>query len=174
MSVAVSQLPCPRCHAALYVGSTSHVTLHGCGGCGGVWLGKACVQQLMQKMPADALQLAQRASAGARHAAHTGAPAHCPVCRKVMQRTTAAAARVELDTCAEHGTWYDRDEILAITAALKQSGWHAAPTQPIQPTRASRGSSSDGFADAAGAVAVGVGTEVAVEGVFGLLFAFFD
>jgi Zn-finger nucleic acid-binding protein len=102
------------------------VTLHGCGVCGGVFLARACADRLAATLSAEAIALAERASRQARHAPDRSVPLDCPMCRKVMKRTRAAMAQVDLDSCATCGTWYDRDEIRHVTDAIRSSGWGGA------------------------------------------------
>ena len=40
-----------------------------------------------------------------------------------MQRTHALAAKLDLDFCNEHGTWYDRNEMESIAQAIKNTRW---------------------------------------------------
>jgi Zn-finger nucleic acid-binding protein len=108
------------------VGHAAGVVLHGCGRCGGVWLATACAQRFAKSLPLDAIKLAARASHGARVVPDTAPAAPCPVCTRPMNRVRAAAARVDLDTCAAHGTWYDRDELEHIARVIRTSGWGAA------------------------------------------------
>lgn len=143
MTPAPSNLPCPRCSHLLFAGTASGLTLHGCGTCGGVWLSKACAERLEDKLPADALALADSATTAAQHHPETSRAVACPQCRATAKRVTKQG--IEVDTCDEHGTWYDRDEIRRITEAIK-----ARP--------------------GAGSVVADIGIAVAVEGVLTLLF----
>ena len=126
MAIARSPHRCPRCHVPLHVGHAAAVVLHGCGRCCGVWLATACARRIAESLPAEAIALAARASHSARALADISAAASCPVCGQPMNRVSAAAARVDLDTCAAHGTWYDRHELEQIARVLGASTWHAA------------------------------------------------
>ncbi len=165
-------LPCPRCHVPLYVGGAAGATVHACGGCGGVWLDSASARRIAEHLPPDAIRLAQVASHHARHGVDTASAAHCPVCTRPMTRTPVAMARVEIDVCGAHGTWYDRHELEAIAQAMAQTRWRAsapAPPQgyPPQPQGHSPHQQQQShFQDAATGVAVAVGTEAAAEGAF--------
>ena len=44
------------------------------------------------------------------------APMLCPMCRQRLGRTVLEG--IEVDSCAEHGTWFDRAELDAIVRAL--------------------------------------------------------
>lgn len=107
------------------------MTLHACGLCGGVWLSPSCVQRLTEQIPPQAIALATSAAQHARAAADTSAQIDCPLCGKQMKRTRAVLAGIDLDSCAGHGTWYDRDEIRILAEALRRSGWAQTPQTPL-------------------------------------------
>ena len=116
---------CPRCRIALVAIPVAGMTIHGCPHCSGAFLGSACARILLERLPHEAIATAWRADAGARVAVNTALAVGCPFCQRPMQRTRAAAAGVEVDTCAQHGTWYDRNEIVGIAEALRRTRWHA-------------------------------------------------
>ncbi|WP_438022615.1 zf-TFIIB domain-containing protein [Sorangium sp. So ce233] len=120
-----ASLTCPRCAVPLHVGQAGGMTLHGCGRCGGIWLGPACAQRLADALPGEASALAARASSRAAVDADVTPIVHCPVCAQPMQRTHAAAARLDLDMCGAHGTWYDRHELERVAGAIaaQRSRW---------------------------------------------------
>ncbi|HLM72696.1 MAG TPA: zf-TFIIB domain-containing protein, partial [Polyangiaceae bacterium] len=72
MMYGPSEHACPRCREQLYVGQASGVTLHGCGRCGGVWLGSACARRIAEALPGDAIELDARGG-GARAGHRRGA-----------------------------------------------------------------------------------------------------
>lgn len=45
-------------------------------------------------------------------------PLACPVCQALLLRTELAG--VPVDHCAEHGTWFDARELVAIAFAISQ------------------------------------------------------
>jgi Zn-finger nucleic acid-binding protein len=180
MMYGPSEHACPRCREQLYVGQASGVTLHGCGRCGGVWLGSACARRIAEALPGDAIELAGRVSKNAQGEVTTLAPVACPLCSAPMTRTRAAAAGVELDVCGAHGTWYDRHELEQIAAALSRSPWRIEKSNTKRGKTAAAVGTVAGAALAAGAVAQGargarpeesvvetvveVGAEVVLEG----------
>ena len=114
---------CPRCRLDLFAGAAGGVTMHGCGRCGGVWLDNASARRIHEAAPADAVALADSASAAAAVAVDAAAVAPCAGCGQPMARTTIQAAGVDVDSCAPHGTWFDRGELHAVAdafAAIRQ------------------------------------------------------
>ncbi|HSN98376.1 MAG TPA: zf-TFIIB domain-containing protein, partial [Candidatus Nanopelagicales bacterium] len=89
---SLSPFACPRCAISMYVGQAGGMTLHGCGRCGGVWLGRACAQRLAEALPNDAIELATRASSGAALTVDVSPGVRCPACAQPTQRTQVAAA----------------------------------------------------------------------------------
>jgi Zn-finger nucleic acid-binding protein len=202
MTAHRTALVCPRCatHSSspppLYAGSASQIVLHACGACGGVFLGTKCAAQLASSLPTDALQLASQVSDAARYRADTAIALSCPVCHDSMQRSAIARAGVEIDLCAKHGTWYDRDELARVAGAIRSSGWGPAvgtgATSAALAGGALAGAAVLGAAgqpspamdqvnqtlgDVAGAtaeVALEVGADTVLEGVFGLLGLLFE
>jgi hypothetical protein len=168
--------------------------MNGCGACGGVFLAPACAQKLAAALPDEAIKLSVNASQAARYRPDTSPALACPVCAKEMKRIRAAKAGVDLDVCQQHGTFYNHQEVEKVTAAIKGSGWHApavatgavvgsaamvgavAATQMAEPpgTSTTALDVAGGVAETAGEVALEVGAEVVLEGVFSILGALFD
>jgi Zn-finger nucleic acid-binding protein len=106
----------------------------GCGACSGIWLDNAACQLLIAGEISDAArELLHRAAqrepvaeekAGYREAARPSADAAmgCPVCRAAMTpyetKPEAHGARVKLDVCPAHGTWFDHGEAWALFQAV--------------------------------------------------------
>lgn len=44
--------------------------------------------------------------------------APCPVCRKPMKLVTTGEAHAEMDTCAQHGVWFDSGDLSAVVRAV--------------------------------------------------------
>lgn len=169
--------------------------MHGCGACGGVFLAPGCAQKLAAALPDEAIKLSVHASQAARYRPDTSPALSCPVCAQEMKRIRAAKAGVDLDVCQQHGTFYDQQEIEKVTAAIKSSGWHspavttgavvagaavvggAVVASQLAPPPATGTTALDvagGVAETAGEVALEVGAEVVLEGVFSILGGLFD
>lgn len=197
VSVQRSQLLCPRCLVAhravgrsdappLFVGSVGGMTLHGCGGCGGVFLGPACARRLAEAQPPEAVALATQAGAGARYQPDLVPPLACPACQQTMHRTHAISARVEIDSCKLHGTWYDRGELERVAHAIRGSGWGAAvapaavigavtatPVAVRPHTRRSYDNRNQDTSTGA-EIAADIGSAIVVESVFSIVWGLLD
>jgi Zn-finger nucleic acid-binding protein len=118
---------CPRCQIQLFEGAAGGITMHACGGCGGVWLDNVSAQRLSQALPGEAVTLAESASRAGRTHVDTAALIPCPVCAKALSRTRVASAGVDIDVCSAHGTWFDRDELQQVATAMKKARAGHAP-----------------------------------------------
>ncbi len=106
-----------------------------CSRCEGIWV--------------DQLSLAQICSDRERQAAVLGMPSQlaeneagsleqkirylpCPVCRKLMNRVNfARCSHVVVDVCAQHGTWFDKDELRRIVEFIRAGGLERAREQEM-------------------------------------------
>jgi Zn-finger nucleic acid-binding protein len=119
---------CPRCRLPLVQGRAGKITAQTCPRCGGVWLATEPAEQLKKalergaaKVADDPAGLAESACLVAQDAARRvpfgavvdtrrqGIP--CALCRAPMSATRLAHAAIDIDTCPEHGTWFDRGEL---------------------------------------------------------------
>lgn len=124
---------CPR-----GCGTMKRVTLGGvpmdeCPACNGLWLDPATFDQLCaQKEQTLATQLTEGAGiaaapAAAPHAIETVRYVPCPVCGKLMNRTNFAhSSGVIIDTCANHGVWFDADELRRVVEFVRGGGMQAS------------------------------------------------
>jgi hypothetical protein len=160
---------------------------------GCVFLAPGCAQKLAAALPDEAIKLSVVASQAARYRPDTSPPLHCPVCAVEMKRIKAAKAGVDLDVCQAHGTFYDHQEVEKVTSAIKGSGWGAPATAgavvggaalvgvvaasqmaPPPGNGTSALEIAGGVAESAGEVALEVGAEVVLEGVFAIIGSLFD
>lgn len=138
---------CPQCRdSELVEGSLRDARLHGCAGCGGVWLDNAMATRLLERIGAarDATELADRAASNALvpFPAHAERPP-CPTCGASMDasRVGGDSGEVLVDVCTLHGTWFDRNELQAIARHLHAArptpvgaeapAWFDAPAEPV-------------------------------------------
>jgi Zn-finger nucleic acid-binding protein len=111
-------LTCPRCRVPLAVGHAAGTLLRGCPSCGGIWLDNASVERIVHALPADALGLADSATRWAKQQPDLRAAIACPECGRPLERRLVPQARVEIDGCDTHGTWFDRDELRQVAHAF--------------------------------------------------------
>jgi Zn-finger nucleic acid-binding protein len=113
-------LACPRCGEPLFEGRTaSGVVLEGCGECGGIWLENASARRALETFDRALNALSTQASTHAKREPAVTPRVSCPACATPMGRTRIASTNIDLDTCAAHGTWFDRGELAAVLDALR-------------------------------------------------------
>ncbi len=91
----------------------------GCSACGGVFLGAVHAQRILDAPCEETMRLARSVASGATatpDASQAALP--CPVCSAPMARQRVDAAAVDVDGCAHHGTWFDRNELDAVSRAF--------------------------------------------------------
>jgi hypothetical protein len=84
-------------------------------------------ERLTRALDSDTLALADAASHHARTRVETSAPLTCPSCAGSLIRRSVANARVDVDACAKHGTWFDRDELQKVARAFAATRAYGAP-----------------------------------------------
>ena len=112
---------CPACGGRLTV-LKSTLQASGCEVCGGLWLGPEAAVHVMKGL-GDALE-SEIADVGARHERSSVAPApadvgvrDCPSCGNLMMHVVIG--RIVVDSCAAHGTWFDRQELGAVVKVCR-------------------------------------------------------
>ncbi|HHH11753.1 MAG TPA: hypothetical protein ENK23_06745 [Sorangium sp.] len=172
-----AQLLCPRCRAPLFVGSTHDHVVHGCGYCGGVWLDAAASARVIKTACEATVTLARQAAQHARAEVdtHVRRVLPCPCCGGGMRTSRVQQAWLDIDSCDEHGVWYDRGELerVARTANIPVSDWRNRKPPPVQGSdTAFTTGASDGYE--VSDVVIDVAGAVLFEGVFALLEGIFD
>ncbi|MGD0527080.1 MAG: zf-TFIIB domain-containing protein [Polyangiaceae bacterium] len=116
-------LPCPDCHVPMEVMDCgSRGVLHDCGRCGGQFVEHDALRDLVERH--------DRFDVGARTSKPSLAPVDtrvhyvpCPVCHSMMNRRSfGAGSGVIVDTCAKHGTWFDRGELPRVLSFVESGG----------------------------------------------------
>lgn len=130
-----TRLTCPVC-----ADTNLHHRSHGdegtatdeCPSCGGIWLDAARFEGLLAAAQAQvvpgAVANSTNTSIHARLPAQRG-PLYrtCPVCATMMNRTNfALASGVIIDTCKQHGSWFDADELGRVLAFVRSGGMERA------------------------------------------------
>ncbi len=107
---------CPRCFDTLVRKRVQETTIHGCERCGGVFLDHAAVEKL-GRSPHPDFENEVAAALGASTLRPDLRPnIACPECAKPMTRTAITGTQTTIDTCAEHGTWFDSRELPLVVA----------------------------------------------------------
>jgi Zn-finger nucleic acid-binding protein len=110
----MSKLECPRCGQTLLKKHEGCIEVSVCPSCAGMWAKPALTRQMAQLL--EVAKAARRIAEDADQRAPFGGSVGnvdipCPVCSRVMARLLFENAQVVLDTCNEHGTWFDRGEM---------------------------------------------------------------
>ena len=117
---------------AILIGSTS---LRECPRCEGIWADTTSLEQIRADGERQAAVLGM---AGVASAEQTGEIEKqirylpCPVCRTLMNRVNFAnCSHVVVDVCAQHGTWFDKDELRRIVEFIRGGGLEKARAREI-------------------------------------------
>lgn len=99
-----------------------HVSVDECPRCEGVWAGRKVLEEILQD-----LALFEEVRAAYPKAAVSHDPAvtylRCPRCQDLMNRRLfAPGARVIVDVCRGHGTWFDAAELRAVVDFVELRG----------------------------------------------------
>jgi Zn-finger nucleic acid-binding protein len=129
------KLDCPRCSLELLVAEVPGTNVYACKRCGGVWIDTEAAQRIATALEPQLVSLADAAAAmGDASPVMSGAPPACPVCATATHRVRVEAPApigtksIELDVCALHGTWFDRNELQQAWRSLHAS--RPAPPPP--------------------------------------------
>jgi Zn-finger nucleic acid-binding protein len=122
---------CPRCRSPLFPARAGDVVLHGCGSCGGIWLDNDGSRAVLARADPHVLDMVTRASTNA-SAAPDRRPMDlpCAQCGDGMQRVRAPRGQVELDACARHGTWFDKDELAIVSRGAELARYQLSARNP--------------------------------------------
>ncbi|MBK9071143.1 MAG: zf-TFIIB domain-containing protein [Myxococcales bacterium] len=130
---------CPRCVtpklAALLVGD---VCLEQCERCHGIFVDRSAIEQILQ----DREQARADAILGALPRGDAPAPTvppggklyiPCPDCKTMMNRTQFAdGARIIVDVCRTHGTWFDSGELPRMVDFVQTGGLEQAAKRRLE------------------------------------------
>lgn len=123
---AEAPIRCPECEIPLSVTPLGEVDIHQCSKCGGVWLeperfaslSAAHVEQ-GKAVAATGVRPAPTLLRGTQTIRYRG----CPVCEKLMNRFNFGRnSGVILDSCRQHGLWFDREELRRVMSFIDQGG----------------------------------------------------
>lgn len=157
---------CPGCRRPMIRGTAGELPITSCTSCGGVWLGRDDFMRLCREREAQAALLtgpwavSSERPAGGRPSRPGYRP--CPLCGKLMNRSNFAKySGLILDSCRDHGTFFDADELPALVQfmrdggmdrvrerereALKEEERRLSALRRVSPTSASNGLHDIGF-----------------------------
>ena len=113
------ELRCPHCRKRLVGVVAKDVELSGCIGCGGIWIDNRSARKVLASPEPVFAELAKRAGENAKNrSVRTSNPA-CPACTAVLDHVRTHG--IDLDTCPEHGTWFDAFELTRLVQVLSGS-----------------------------------------------------
>ena len=122
--------PCPRCNIALVAHLVSDIAVDDCSHCGGVFIDRPAIEKLItdrQQSRADELLGAYRDIAPFPEPTGDKMYVRCPDCATMMNRKQfARGAKVIVDVCRDHGTWFDKGELPRVVDFVMHGGLETA------------------------------------------------
>jgi Zn-finger nucleic acid-binding protein len=124
------ELPCPICAVLMHARQVGGVGLNECTRCNGLWVPDESFDLLVSRAiearrkadPAQLMGLAPRVT-GSNPAGQRVQYRKCPVCDGFMQRRNfRKSSGVIIDTCRQHGTWLDANELEQIAGFILSGG----------------------------------------------------
>ncbi|MEO8877781.1 MAG: zf-TFIIB domain-containing protein [Polyangiaceae bacterium] len=105
-------LACPRCGSPMTVATSGETKIAGCANCGGIWLDPRAVDHARNVNDQDLLRVAF-SIVGPFVPSKPDKDLHisCPVCGVAAKRVSILGDACAVDICAQHGTWFDREEL---------------------------------------------------------------
>lgn len=128
-------LACPDCRQALVKASVGGIDLNQCHRCGGLWLTTALFERVAADREGRGTVLGALPGDRAKGSVAAEAVRYrpCPECGRMMNRTNyGRISGVVLDTCKEHGLWFDKDELRRVLEFIEKGGLDKARERQIQ------------------------------------------
>jgi Zn-finger nucleic acid-binding protein len=101
-----------------------------CLSCGGLFIDNAASQELVRAFDRDLVRVATTLGVGKGETVGPGVyqkDLTCPRCGGPLAPVKLPSAGAEVDICAEHGTWFDANELPKVARAYRRSR-DGAPT----------------------------------------------
>lgn len=122
---------CPDCRLELAAHAFGAVGYAECPRCAGLFLRREAFEAVTKDAdtrakvrlaaPPPAAPAPGKASSGVFPAVRYR---HCPSCRNLMNRSNfGGGSGIVLDSCRDHGIWFDKGELTAIVEFLERGGW---------------------------------------------------
>jgi len=125
---------CPRCKVGMNAVVIGGSSLHECPQCEGIWADDETLRQICADREKQAAVLGMAAALPeAEQDVETNIHyVPCPICRQLMNRVNFAhCSHVVVNVCAQHGTWFDRDELRRIVEFIRAGGLDQARAREI-------------------------------------------
>lgn len=103
---------CPACGGGLSQQQNVPWVVLTCNTCGGVWTDKDATERVATNVDRELMDIASGAAkkcSGEHQAVSPTDKRSCPICGQAL--IPIRHARVAIEICREHGTWFDRDEL---------------------------------------------------------------
>ena len=114
--------PCPRCEVPMHGKSLGEFSLIECPECTGVFIPHETFEMMQERRDGAILDTRHSGRATPSMEAQIRY-VRCPVCRKMMNRENfARISGVIIDSCRDHGLWFDAGEIVRIMAFVAKGG----------------------------------------------------
>jgi len=135
------ELHCPRCDARMVGRLVGDVLLDECEQCYGIWLDQEALTRLLEDRESEvsaglhAQGLHTRERAAVDPGAQSGGRMYvkCPECDAVMNRRVfARGAKVIVDQCKAHGTWFDAGELPLVMEFVASGGLGEARRRELE------------------------------------------
>ena len=137
-AVAPTNRQCPKCEtksklATVRIGQTQ---VEECGRCAGLWLEHRTFEKLQTAKDEHAAILGMPVPVQASHETQVRY-FPCPTCGQMMNRLNfARCSGVIVDTCKQHGIWFDADELRQIIAFIEAGGLAKSRERELERLRA--------------------------------------
>lgn len=140
---------CPACGGVL-VPAPGRWTVLSCFACGGVWADLEATERVATALDQELIEIARSTakSCGGTTDVAPNEDRACPICTKPLE--AIRHARVALEVCREHGTWFDRDELGRMSRNSDYDRKLREPPPEYPPMRPPAGSSAHIVADILG------------------------
>lgn len=127
------QLRCPRCDDVLEGQLIGQCLIDECPSCHGIWMDAEALERLVEQAAESSVSpfagTARRGDSGTQATGSTTLPpggqmyVKCPECEQLMNRKMfARGAKVIIDRCRSHGTWFDAGELPAVVDFVAHGG----------------------------------------------------
>jgi len=132
---AASRRSCPECRIPLASSGVGSIQLEQCHRCGGLWLQRELFEHIAADREERGEVLGALPGAAGKAEVHEGNIRYrpCPDCGNLMNRSNyGRISGVILDSCREHGLWFDRDELHRVLAFIEAGGLDRSRERQIQ------------------------------------------